>query len=199
MIKVDDREVKSGICDWLTKSNVPFKIHRLDIGDYIIHDNIFIERKTTIDFMQSLNDKRLFNQVARLRNGNKRAVMIIEGPKLTGCNSIRGALCSISVQWYMPIIRSTSIEGTAWILKKLHSYSEFNCESKHIYEFKPKRKTASLQLRMLMQMQHIGPELGEKLINKFNSINNVINATDEDLLEIKGIGKQLIKQIRALK
>ncbi len=199
MINVDDREVKSGICDELTKINLPFKVERLSVGDYIINDNIFIERKTTLDFVESLKDRRLFDQVARLRNGNKRAIMIIEGAKLPGNKSIRGALCSISAQWYMPVLRSVNIEGTCWILNQLHSCSIFDCEPKHSYEFRTKKGVASMQERMLMQMRQVGPDLARKLLRKFDSIDKIINASDEELMEIKGIGKQLIQQIRLLK
>ncbi len=199
MIKVDDREVKSGICDELTKLNIPLNVERLDIGDYIINENIFIERKTTMDFIESLKDRRLFDQVARLRNGNKRAIMIIEGARLSGNKSIRGALCSISAQWYMPILRSVNLEGTAWILNQMYSCSMFGSESKHSYEFRTKKGIASMQERMLMQMRQVGPDLARKLVRKFDSIYNIINASDEELMEVKGIGKQLIQQIRLLK
>ena len=199
MIKIDDREVKSGICDELANLNIPFNVERLKIGDYIINNTVFIERKTTLDLTESLKDRRLFDQVARLRANNKRSILIIEGAKLQGNKSVRGALCSISAQWYMPVIRSVNIKGTAWIISQLHSYSTFGGESKHNYEFRTKKGVASMQERMLMQMRQIGPDLARKLIRKFETIDKIINASDEELLEIKGIGKQLIHQIRILK
>ena len=162
MIIIDDREVKSGICDELANLNVPFCVERLKIGDYIINNTVFIERKTTLDFTESLKDRRLFDQVARLRANNKRSILIIEGARLQGNKSVRG-------------------------------------ESKHNYEFRTKKGVASMQERMLMQMRQIGPDLARKLIRKFETIDKIINASDEELLEINGIGKQLVHQIRILK
>ena len=52
---------------------------------------------------------------------------------------------------------------------------------------------------MLMQMRHIGPDLATKLIRKFVTIDRIINASDEELMEVKGIGKQMVQQIRLLK
>ena len=78
MIVVDYREQRSGICDELKKIDIPFELKQLDIGDYIINNEIYIERKTIPDFIESLNDGRLFKQVHNLRDGNKRAIMIIE-------------------------------------------------------------------------------------------------------------------------
>jgi len=199
MIIVDDREVKSGICDELLKLNVDFKINRLEIGDYIINDKIYIERKTTEDFLLSMKDRRLFSQIARLRAGNKRAAMIVEGEKLSGGNSVKAALCSIAIQWYMPVIRSVNLPTTAQMLKIINSFSRNKCRAKHDYQFIPKRRISSLQKRMLMQMKYIGPELADRLLEKFGSINNIINATDKELREVHGIGELIIKEIRLLK
>ncbi len=82
MILVDDRELKSGICVELEKLNIKFKVLRLSVGDYIINDNIFIERKTVTDFLESLSDQRLSSQVANLNKDNKRAIIIIEKIRL---------------------------------------------------------------------------------------------------------------------
>ncbi len=77
MITIDDRERKSGICGELEKLQLPFEIKRLEIGDNIINETIFIERKTTRDFIESMKDRRLLNQTAKLRKGGRRAIMIM--------------------------------------------------------------------------------------------------------------------------
>ena len=201
MITIDDRERKSGICGELEKLQLPFEIKRLKIGDYIINETIFIERKTTADFIESLKDKRLLNQTSKLRKGGRRAIMIIEGKHLAGNASIRGALCSISVKCYMPVLRSADLTGTALIIKHLHSYNndEYYERPYCTHDFRVKRGFTSLQERMLMQMRHIGPDLARKLIRKFETIDRIINASVEELLEVKGIGKQMVQQIRLLR
>jgi len=201
MIIVDDREIRCGICKELELLKIPYKIQRLNAGDYIINKTIFIERKTTTDFIESLKDRRLFEQTTKLRKGGRRALMIIEGKKLSGNSSVKGALCSISIKCYMPILRSVDLAGTAWILSNIHKYNE---EDKYIppfctHDFRTKRGIASMQERMLMQMRQVGPKLARCLILKFETIEQIINAPDEELLEIDGIGKQLIMQIRLLK
>ncbi len=201
MITIDDRERKSGICGELEKLQLPFEIKRLKIGDYIINKTIFIERKTTADFIESMKDRRLLNQTAKLRKGGRRAIMIIEGKHLAGNASIRGALCSISVKCYMPVLRSVDIKGTAWILNNLHSYNndEYYELPYCTHDLRAKRCIVSMQERMLMQMRHIGPDLATKLVEKFETIDKIINASDEELMEVKGIGKQMVQQIRLLR
>ena len=136
MILVDDRELKSGICNELEKLNVEFKVLRLSIGDYIINDNIFIERKTVTDFLESLSDQRLSSQVANLKKNNKRAIIIIEGKRLPGSPRIRGALCALASRWYIPVLRSTGLKGTAWILSCLLKYENYEYKPYCAYDFR---------------------------------------------------------------
>ena len=201
MIIVDDRECKSGICKELKLLGIPFEIQRLEVGDFIINKTIYIERKTTIDFAESLLDRRLFNQAIKLRKNGRRAIMILEGAQLSGKPSVRGALCAISVKCYVPVLRSVNLKGTARLLYILHGYKNDDyCVNPYCFhDFRTKRGIASMQERMLLQMRQIGPDLARKLIMKFETIDQIINASDEQLLEIKGIGKQLIQQIRLLK
>jgi len=198
VIRIDDREIKSGVINEFEKLKILFNVERLEVGDYIIDNHIFIERKTTSDFINSLNDGRLFGQVARLRLGNKRAILIIEGEKLPGYKRVRGALCSISTQWYMPVLRSINIEGTVWLMRQMQHYSEYKTVSAHYYEHKKRRNSITVQERMLIQMAHVGPHIVNELLTKFGTIKRIINATDEELLEISGIGEKLINQIKRL-
>jgi Fanconi anemia group M protein len=199
MILVDDRELKSGICVELEKLNIKFKVLRLSIGDYIINDNIFIERKTVADFLESLSDQRLSSQVANLRKDNKRAIIIIEGNRLPGSPRIRGALCSLASRWYIPVLRSANLKGTAWILSTLLKYENYECKPYCAYDFRSKRSVSSMEEKMLMQMRGVGPDMAKKLLKKFGSINNIINAQDDDLMEIAQVGKVVIAQINILR
>jgi Fanconi anemia group M protein len=199
MIAVDDREIKSGICDELAKLNIEFGIRRLKIGDYVINSKIFIERKTVPDFIESIHDNRLFNQVHNLRKDSKRAIIIIEGTKLPGRASIRGALCSLASRWYIPVLRSADLKGTAWILNHLLKYEKCDHEAYCTYDFRTKRGVASMEEKMLMQMRSVGPDTARKLLKHFGSINKIINASDDELLEVEQVGKIVLAQIKILR
>ena len=95
MIIVDDRERPSGICDALTALNERHEVRRLDVGDYVVNGRVFVERKTAADFLESIADRRIFKQAARLRHGNRWSVLIVEGGSLPGGASVRGVLCSL--------------------------------------------------------------------------------------------------------
>ncbi len=199
MILVDDRERPSGICDELEKLNIPYKTHRLDVGDYVINDTIYVERKTSSDFLESLDDMRLFAQVSRLRADNKRAVLLIEGSRLSGRPSVRAALCSIAVQWYMPVLRSRDIEGTAWFLCRMHEYKQHHSLPHHQYDFRTKRGIASLEVRMLTQLRNVGPEMARLLLKRFGSLGGVINAKKGELMEVEGVREFIAGQVLLLR
>jgi Fanconi anemia group M protein len=199
MIVVDYREQRSGIDAELKKLQTPFKFQQLDTGDYIINDKIYIERKTIPDFIESLSDGRLFKQVHNLRKDDKRAILIIEGAHLPGRPNIRGALASISVQWYMPILRTANLAGTAWLLNRLYSYDKFDHGSFCNYDFRKKRSVASMQKKILLQLRQVGPVLADKLLDKFGSIGGILNADDEDLMQIDGFGNIALAQIYILR
>jgi len=199
MIIIDDRERKSGICDELTQLNIPFELHRLKIGDYIINNEIYIERKTIPDFIESLYSGRLFKQIHNTRKENKRAILIIEGKHLPGKPCVRGALASISARWYMPVLRTTDIAGTAWLLKEMHGFKKYESKPYCNYNYRNKRCVISMEERVLLQLKHFGPNLAEKLLKEFGSVNGIINAKDEDLKNIKGFGNVAMEQINILR
>jgi Fanconi anemia group M protein len=91
-ISADYREGQSGIPDLLIEKGVDISIDELPAGDYLINENILVERKTKDDFVLSLINNRLF----------------IEGnPYKTTYNisyqAVKGALLSISLIWQIPV------------------------------------------------------------------------------------------------
>jgi Fanconi anemia group M protein len=120
-ITVDYRETASGITDLLKSSGALVKIAKLSYGDYIINDTITVERKTAKDFLISIIDGRLFNQLSNLKKFSNHPILLIEGnPFETQHNfdrmAIKGALVSIQTTWYVPVIFSRTKEDSRDIL-----------------------------------------------------------------------------------
>jgi len=199
MILVDDRERSSGVCGELAALNVAFRVERLPIADYVINSSIYIERKTCADFIASLADRRLFSQAAALRKGSKRAAMFIEGPRLPGTPSVRGALCSLAVQWCLPVLRSTDAAGTAWLLAHIVAYQELPLQPMRYYDFRAKRGISSLGRRMLMQVQQLGPQAADALLQRFGSFGAVVNAAEDELLKVQGVSRYMAGQLAMLR
>lgn len=62
LIIADYREQASGIPKLLAGKGLHIQLSRLDTGDYILHNELVIERKSAVDFIQSLLSGRLFSQ-----------------------------------------------------------------------------------------------------------------------------------------
>ena len=78
-IIADYREKPSGIPDKLIQKNVGVSITTLPVGDYIINEQIIVERKSAEDFIVSIINNRLFEQCARLKRNAERSFLLIEG------------------------------------------------------------------------------------------------------------------------
>ena len=78
-IKVDFREKASGIIELLREEEISLEIGKLPYGDYIINEAITIERKTARDFLISIVDGRLFNQISNLKKKCIHPLLLIEG------------------------------------------------------------------------------------------------------------------------
>lgn len=78
-IRMDYREKTSGLIDLLQETELILEVCLVPYGDYIINDAITIERKTARDFLISIIDGRLSNQISNLKKHCSRPLLLIEG------------------------------------------------------------------------------------------------------------------------
>lgn len=202
-ITVDFREKTSGIVENLLGRGVAVDVKHLDHGDYLINNTVTIERKTGKDFLVSIIDGRLFNQIAVLKRKCSKPLVLIEGNpfKTDLCmhdSAIRGAILSIQSVWYIPVVYSRSKEETRHILITLAKQTgdqQEECVLRHGY--KPKR-LHSKKLYILQSLPQIGPVLARRLLGHFKSVKNVMNASEEDLIKVDGIGRRLASTIQTV-
>ena len=71
--------------------------------------------------------------------------------------------------------------------------------SVHEYNFIEKRRITNQQQRMLTQLRGVGPDLAKNLLKHFGSIFKLLNATEEEILKVKGAGKYTAKLIMSLR
>ncbi|MBN1184121.1 MAG: hypothetical protein JXB49_17640 [Bacteroidales bacterium] len=120
-IVADCREATSGLPRILESHGIHLTLGQLKTGDYIINDEIIIERKSRDDFVLSIIQGRLFAQCAKMKKSCKHLALLIEGnPYHTkheiNRQAIKGALVSVSLCWQIPIIYSTDIKDSAKML-----------------------------------------------------------------------------------
>jgi Fanconi anemia group M protein len=200
-IIADYREKNSMVISELTSLGIETETRELKVADYLIN-GIAIERKTVSDFLNSMKNQRLVKQLEELQQYESK-ILIIEGleeqelysdSETTGMhpNSIRGFLLSILLRYKVPIIFTKNYEDTAKFLsvlsKKKERESPINAKKKSL------SKKERLQF-ILEGFPGIGPKTAKKLLKKFTTIQNVINADSNELKEILGKKTDIVKSI----
>ena len=199
---LDYREKNSLIPSELINLGLEIEFRNLKVADYIIK-GVAIERKTVSDFVSSMINRRLLKQLEELGQYKKR-LLIIEGideqelytdsEDRTGMhpNSIRGFLLSILLKYKVPIIFTKNYEDTAKFLsvlsKRKPNELPLNVKKRNL------NKKEQKQFRM-EGFPGIGPKTAKKLLKKFKTIKNIINASEKELKEIIGKKAEIMKKI----
>jgi Fanconi anemia group M protein len=204
-IFIDARERCGGILGVL-RENAHVEIKQLEVGDYILSERVGVERKTVEDFLGSLIDKRLFTQAADLSRTFSVPVLIIEGREdiysLRGVspNAVRGAIASLAIDYGVSIIRSEDEEDTALFLYLMAKREQ---EEGREVSLRGERKPLLLdeQQRFVIEsLPNVSAVLAKRLLERFGSVEGVVNASRKQLMEVEGIGEgkaeEIIKVIR---
>ena len=126
MIIADARERASGIPDLLRRMGVDVKIKQLRSGDYLIGQNVAVERKTIVDMLASIDDGRLLSQCKRLKSCFNAVIIILEGVDndlqrlADGPTRVYRALATIVLSHGISVVSTPSPTHTAKFLKELH-------------------------------------------------------------------------------
>jgi DNA excision repair protein ERCC-4 len=186
----DHREVRSGIPDVLAAVGIELKPEQLPAGDYVISDRLVIERKTGADLAASIKDRRLFEQIARLKASFEAVVLVVEGePVHISEASWQGALAR-AVASGASLLRTADPDETATWLARFH-----RLEGKPPSELRgrptPRRPTNDLAavaedvLRCLPGISTVG---ARRMLDHFGSLRSVFAADERELRAVPGIG-----------
>ena len=208
-IIVDHREDKEIIRE-LTKQGLDLEIKQLAVADFIIQtkDNegnikdLAIERKSQMDFINSIIDKRLVTQLINLKEYYPLQLLIIEGSRNIFSirnfhpNAIRGMLASIAIDFQVPIIYTKNFRDTASFLNIIAKRLE---KQRKNFSLVKKRKPLTLKEQqefLIESLPGIGPSLSKELLKKFGSVKKIINASEEKLIKVPKIGKKKAEAIK---
>lgn len=187
-IFVDPRETRSGVTRFLDKAGVNLKLKNLEIGDYVVSDKVCIERKRTIDFLDSLVNKRrnLLEQIHRMSEEYEKPVLIIEGESIYGQrnvhpNVVRAVMASIAVDLSVPIIQTRDEADTASLIytiakrEQMPNKTEVNPHGK-----KPLASLKEQQEYIISALPNIGIVTGRNLLRRFKTIERILTASKEE-------------------
>ena len=202
-IFADHRERESGILRSLAERGAEVELSQLACADFVLSSRVAVELKTVPDFVDSLIDGRLLEQVRQLRQSFEAPLVIVEGTedvysmRRVHPNAIRGMFATIAVSYGIPLIFTrNSQETTEYILLIARREQD---ESGRGFSPHGSRKPATmkeLQEYIVSALPGIGPTLGKDLLASIGSVEGVMTASEERLRQIGLIGEKKAKDIR---
>lgn len=190
----------------------------LSIGDIVVElktgEKLFIERKEIGDWYNSYVKKngksRLRNQAVKLSKKQYKCVVVYGIPekvrrknptaKYFNMPAFKKMKANIMLFYAVPVFYVDGDEMA--FLNELDiiikTFQKHVVEDIKITDNNIKIKTEDDSVNILASYGGIGEKKAKLLLNKFNTIKGIFNASDSDILDIKGVGKKLLTDIRAL-
>lgn len=203
-IIVDSRELGSATTRELSKYDIAITQETLSIGDFIISDRTAVERKTVEDFVASIIDGRLFEQVSNLKSAYEMPVLLIEGESFQTSRNIApeavmGAVASVIVDFGVPVVWTRSPSESALLLLAIARREQSKGERRP--RIRMERKPESLareQEFVIAGLPLVDTVLARRLLRAFGTIEKVFLASEQELQNVEGIGRKISDRIRKL-
>jgi Fanconi anemia group M protein len=200
---VDHRERASNVGRILDKKDISVREIQLDVADFVISDRIAIERKTVPDFLNSIINQRLFDQLKRLSESYERPVLIIEGdPKELYTardmheNTIRGVLSSVAIDYGVPIIWTENpMETAAMVYWIAYREQKMDKREPQIRACKRTTERPRMQEFLVAGLPNINSKLSRRLLSHFRNPREIFSASEERLMEVNGMGKEKVRKV----
>ncbi|MEM4267742.1 MAG: DEAD/DEAH box helicase [Candidatus Woesearchaeota archaeon] len=199
----DYREKGSGVIRELIELGITVQLESLPSADYICSARCGIEFKTTEDFVDSLIDGRLLQQIKELKQNFEKPLLIVEGigdiysVRNVHPNAIRGLLATISVSYGVPIIYTKNPVDTASFIAIIARREQEDGERTYSMHADKKPSTLSEQQEYVVSsLPGVGSSLAKPLLRKFGTIKKIVNADESQLKEVEMIGQKKAEMIR---
>jgi ERCC4-type nuclease len=201
LIRVDSREHSSPIPGLLANfPDVTLSFAALPSADYLLSDDVAVERKTASDFVASILDRRLFGQATRMKVLFPRAMLIIEGdlsqvPHSIDMEAIRGALAFLTVREGITVLQLSDASETAALLRIMARHAQERI-GQPVSLREPRPQIEELYAAYLVEgLPGIGPRRARMLLAHFGSPAAIMCADASALAQVPGIGKKSAQRI----
>ena len=216
-ILVDHREHKlKSVLD--KRETISYESKQLDVADIVISKKVAIERKEGFDFVASIMDNRLFEQLLRLKESYENPILILEGLndevfENTGMkiSSIYGALSFISYKLGIAVIPTRNLEDTAIVIERITYREQVRDDMPLLSRKAPKMMSVEDRRAYIIEgLVDIGPKKAKALIQEFKTPYNVLKAIKQTeiiytrtnnpkningpLKELKGFGWKFVQK-----
>jgi len=201
-IFIDHREKGSAVVKELIDKNTNLNLEQLNNADFILSERCGVEFKTKEDFVNSIIDGRLLEQIKQLKYSFERPLVIIEGEediysiRNVHANAINGMLATIVVSYGIPILQTKNSRETASLLYVIAKREQLECSSNFTpHSMKRVDSLKSKQEYVASSFPGIGMNLGKELLKNFKTVKNIVNAEEDKLKEVENIGDKKAKEL----
>lgn len=192
-IVVDRRERNAELIAELERlCSVRFEV--MPSGDYLVSENVCVERKTVRDFESSIIDGRLFEQISALREDYQRPILMIEGDESDSSLyhlSVYGAIVSAYIRYGVQVVRSRGPKESAELLY-IMAKQESDGGTREISPKRGRRARSddAFVEYIVGNIPGVGVMLARSLLKEFGSVRAIANASIEDIMRVEGMGKK---------
>lgn len=173
------------------------------VGDFLIDDTICFEHKKPSDFISSVFDGRLFEQIEAMKenypynyvlvSGNIDDIMVI-ADAIHRHTAIIGAICSCFRRG-CPIVFCGSIKNMADMLLCL---GKKHTDGKVRNRVVTKKILEDKRVQLLCALGGVSSTSATALLNRFGTVRGVLDASEEELKEVYNIGDKTAHNIKVV-
>jgi ERCC4-type nuclease len=203
-IIVDSREPNKNI-KYLSKST-QVKKEFLEVGDYLLPNNIGVERKKGRDLTSSLTGKRIYKQLNNLNQYERPVLAIITKNKWKDFyfnrsnyihKSYEGLITTVFCKY--PKIRILFFEDDEdfmdWMLAVEKKELSDDKGQRPIPITRKARSIKEIRENVLAAIPGVGISMSKKLLKEFKTIHNIARASEKDLMRVDKLGKKTAEKI----
>lgn len=179
---------------------VPVEEDEGNVDRYILSKRLGIERRTGSSFPRGIMDKTLFTSAIYLREQFSIPILILEGEVNYEYTSFdpqatRGALSSMMLQYGVTVLSTPNTKETVELIAMMARQEQIGIPEISVI---PKRKAtdlADMQRRIVEMLPGCGMVTARELLQHFGSVKRILNATEDELRSLQGIGAKKAAKI----
>ena len=200
---VDYREKGSNVVKELIEFGASIRLEKLDAADFLLSSRVGVEYKTVEDFVNSIIDGRLLQQLKGLKRNFEKPLIVVEGTediysiRKVHPNAIRGMLATITISYGIPVIYTKNFRETAALLSIIAKREQE--ETSKDFSLHGDRKPLTLkeqQEYIVSSLPSVGPTLAKELLRNFGNVRKIMNADEDELKKVEKVGEKIAKNIK---
>lgn len=186
---VDHRERSSAIPDALVMAGLDVELTDLPVGDYVLGQDLAVERKGPSDLGASIRDGRLFDQAVRLQSAFPQAVLLIEGEPRIAEDAWRGAVCRLIEDGFTVLHSLDADDSAAWLVRLAKRARRAHPTVRTEGPRRAPRHPSAQAEVMLSVVPGISTTMARSLLATYGSLAAIADAAQADLRRHPGIGR----------